>query len=93
VPADLDGRSDPGVLGRVELPPHLRWSGPAKTYDLANRSDRARVYEQVLREGTDDDVRRFVRANDLVDLWDELVLPRHVRAAWSDWISGRRAPT
>jgi hypothetical protein len=34
-----------------------------------------------------------VRANDLVDLWDELVLPRHVRVAWSDWISGRRAPT
>ncbi len=93
VPDDLGGGSDPRPLGRVELPRHLRWSGPPKTYDLDNRSDRARVYEQILREGTEDDVRRFVRADDLVELWDELVLPGHVRAAWSDWISSRRAAT
>ena len=46
---------------------------------------------RLLQEGTEQDVRRFVRAEDLLELWDELVLPAHVRAAWSDWISRHRA--
>ena len=45
------------------------------------------VYEQVLREGNEDDIRRFIRVDDLIDMWDELVLPRHVRRAWVDWQS------
>ena len=61
------------------------------TYDLADRADRARVYEQVLREGTEDDVRFYVEADSLLELWDELVLPRSVRQAWTDWIAGHRA--
>lgn len=51
VPADVD---DPRVVkasGRVELPLHVRWSGEPKTYDLADRRDRVRVYEQMLRRG------------------------------------------
>jgi hypothetical protein len=50
VPGDLD---DPGVekaSGRIELPLHVRWSGARVINDLDDRSDRARVYEQVLRE-------------------------------------------
>jgi hypothetical protein len=86
VPEDLD---DPGVVkaaGRVELPLHVRWSGPPITYDLAERADRARVYEQVLREGTVDDVRFYIEADLLLDLWDELVLPPTVRGAWEEWL-------
>lgn len=48
------------------------------------------MYEQVLRKGNDDDVRRFIRADDLIDMWDELVLPRHVRQAWADWLELHR---
>ena len=33
---------------------------PSITYDLGQRADRIRVYEQVLREGTEDDVRFYV---------------------------------
>ena len=51
VPEDLDDPSVAKVIGRVELPLHVRWSGPPITYDLADRTDRASVYEQVLREG------------------------------------------
>lgn len=90
VPHDLDDRSLPKASGRVELPLHVRWSGPALTYNLDERSDRARVYEQVLREGTVDDVRFYVDADGLLELWDELVLPPSVREAWSDWIESRR---
>lgn len=84
--ADADGYKSVGV---VELPPHIRWSGPPRRYDLGQRRDRARFYEQVLREGTEDDVRHFVSVDDLVDLWDELFLPDHVRAAWDRWFRAR----
>ena len=90
VPDDLDNRSLPKARGRIELPLHVRWSGPALTYDLDDQSDRARVYEQVLREGTEQDVRFYVDADRLLELWDELVLPPSVRQAWAGWIESRR---
>ena len=40
---------------------------------FASRSHRVRVYEQVLREGTEDDIRFY-----------EVVLPPNVRRAWAD---------
>jgi hypothetical protein len=86
VPEDLDDPSLPKAHGRVELPLHIRWSGPPIVYDLGDRADRARVYEQVLREGTEDDVRYYVDAEHLHDLWDELVLPAPVRQAWAGWL-------
>src|ERR671935_1750788 len=86
VPADFDDPSLPRARGRVELPLRVRWSGPPITYDLDDRGDRARVYEQVLREGTEDDVRYYVDADQLRELFDELVLPAPVRRAWSAWL-------
>lgn len=89
VPDDLSS-SMPKASGRVELPLHIRWSGPAVSYDLDDRADRARVYEQVLREGTEDDVRFYVDAGKLLELWDELVLPPAVRLAWTAWLERYR---
>lgn len=89
VPVELDGSAK--ARGEVELPLHIRWSGPPITYDLADRADQARVYEQVLREGTEEDVRFYVDADALLELWDELVLPPSVRTAWAGWIRRRRA--
>jgi len=89
VPEGLDGI--PKARGEIELPLHIRWSGSPITYDLTDRGDRARVYEQVLREGTEDDVRFYVDAEELLELWDELVLPPSVRQAWAGWIRQRRA--
>jgi hypothetical protein len=48
------------------------------------------VYEQVLREGTDEDVRYFIDIDVLLDLWGELVLPPTVRRAWADWFERHR---
>ncbi len=89
IPDEIADAHESKAVGVVALPPHIRWSGPSRTYDLDNRRDRARVYEQVLREGSEDDVRHFVRIDDLVDLWDELVLPDHVRTAWDRWFATR----
>jgi hypothetical protein len=60
------------------------------TYNLDERADRARVYEQVLREGTEEDVRFYVDSDQLLDLFDELVLPPTVRRAWAGWAEDRR---
>lgn len=89
IPADFDDPSLPKASGRVELPLHIRWSEPSITYDLADRADRARVYEQVLREGTDDDVRFYIDADELRGLFDDLVLPPPVRQAWTEWFARR----
>jgi len=89
VPEDLSDPSLPKAAGQVELPLHIRWSGPATTYDLDDPVDRARVYEQVLREGTEDDVRFFIDPDQLAGIFDELVLPVSVREAWSKWLGPR----
>ncbi|HDH03495.1 MAG TPA: XRE family transcriptional regulator [Actinobacteria bacterium] len=70
------------TAGAVVLPIHLQWSGPERTFDLSIRSDRARVYEIVLREGTPDDLTRYIDGAFLKDIWDELVLPTTLRSAW-----------
>jgi hypothetical protein len=79
------------ALTTVTLPIHLNWSAPGRRFNLANRSERARVYEIVLREGGPEDVITYVDGALLVDLWNELVLPRDVRDAWSPVV--RRAAT
>lgn len=90
VPQDLDDPALGKASGRVELPLHIRWSGPPLIYDLDDRADRARVYEQVLREGTEDDVRFYIVLEELADLFDELVLPPAVREAWAERLRRRR---
>lgn len=92
VPDDLGSLAVTKATGRIELPLGIRWSGRPKVYDLDERSDRIRVYEQVLREGTEDHVRYYVKADELLELWDELVLPPRVRQAWAEWIGRHRSP-
>jgi hypothetical protein len=90
IPDDIDDLRLTKASGQVNLPFPVRWSSPGLTYDLDDRSDRARVYEQVLREGTDEDVRYFVDIDVLLDLWNDLVLPPTVRRAWADWFERHR---
>ncbi|MGQ0847530.1 MAG: hypothetical protein ACT4OP_00150 [Actinomycetota bacterium] len=85
IPNDLDDPSVEKAAGRVKLPQHVRWSGRIE-YDLEDRRDRISLYEQVMTEGTLDDVRFYIRVDELVALWDALVLSPHVRAAWKAWL-------
>lgn len=90
LPEDVDDGAITKASGQIQLPLHVRWSGPPKTYDLDDRKDRARVYEQVLREGAAEDVRFYIDVEQLRELWDELVLPSYVRRAWADWFLRKR---
>jgi hypothetical protein len=87
VPDQLPSLPVETALATVELPLSLNWSQPGRKYCLMDRSDRARVYEAVLREGGAGDVLALIDGSLLIDLWDELVLPGDVRAAWRPLIS------
>lgn len=86
VPSRLPRLPVEQALAAVQLPLTLNWSQPGRLFRLSNRGDRARVYELALREGSDADLLAYIDGALLVDMWDELVLPRAVRAAWSPLI-------
>jgi transcriptional regulator with XRE-family HTH domain len=79
------------ALATITLPLHLNWSAPGRVANLADRRQRARVYEVVLREGRPDDIRAYIDGVLLADLWDELVLPRGIREAWTPVVSAALA--
>ena len=89
IPEDMD-TGEPRASGVVYLPFHIRWSEPLVAYDLGREADRLRVYEQVLREGTVEDVRRFIDLDELLAHFGDLVLPSNVRLAWTDWFRRHR---
>jgi hypothetical protein len=80
---DLPARE---AVRRLEMPLHLDWSRPGRAVDLSDRRQRARAYEAVLREGRPEDIESIVDGALLVDIWDDLVLPRRLRTAWQPLI-------
>jgi hypothetical protein len=84
IPDDVDEVQKRG--GRIELPLRVSWSGARRSWDLRDKRQRIQVYEMVLTDGTDDDVRTFIDVDELIRLWPELYLPRHVREAWADFL-------
>lgn len=86
VPTYLPRLDPEHAFATVELPVTLNWSQPGRVFRMADRGDRARLYELVLREGAPAEILRYLDGVLLVDLWDVLVLPRYVRAAWDPLI-------
>ena len=82
IPPGFDTLNDVKAQGEVQLPIHIWWSEPKRVFDLRSPTDRIRLYELVLSEGDEADVRFYIRFDDLRTLWRQLFLPRHVREAW-----------
>jgi transcriptional regulator with XRE-family HTH domain len=91
VPSALPRLTAMEALRRTELPLHLNWSTRARTVDLAIPRVRARCYESVLREGRPSDIAAIVDGALLVDIWEELVLPRALHRAWQPIIDSVRS--
>lgn len=70
---------------KVALPLHLKWSGP-REYDLEDHQHLLLVYETVMREGGAADIATYIDPAEVARLWDELVLPAGVRAAWRAYL-------
>jgi hypothetical protein len=92
VPDYLPRLAPMDALATVRLPLRVNWSQPGRVYRLADRGERARVYELVLREGSAEDVARYIDGVLLIDLWPELVLPAYVRTAWTPVIDSILEP-
>jgi excisionase family DNA binding protein len=74
----------------VELPFHLYWSDDNSRFDLSKRARLRSMYQVVLTEGSDEDVRTYVNRALLIDVWDELWLSPAVHEAWDGWIEAHR---
>ena len=60
-------------------------SGAARStlsFDLRDRQQRSQCYEILLVDGTPDELATWVDGLFLVELWDDLVLPRTIRLQW-----------
>jgi len=81
-------RLDPAVALRSFEPGlHLWWSGPSRSFELALRAERSRIYEIVLREGRPEDIESVVDGVLLCEAWPDLVLPRALVASWTPLIT------
>ena len=81
-------RLDPErAFSTVLLPgPDHHWPAPRQRYHLRDRTDRARAYELILREGSPSDLLDYIDGALLVDIWEELDLPDPIRRAWQPLI-------
>jgi hypothetical protein len=91
VVADLSRLHGP-TRGVVVLPHRLFWQ-PDRLVNLDNPAVLAWTYETVLREAVSElELRTWLDGPTLLRLWDELYLPRDVRAAWEQRHPGLRRP-
>ncbi len=81
------------VFADVVLPLEVSWSSPGRAYQVRDRRQRARLYEVVLREGGAEELMRYLDGPLLVDLWDDLVLPRAIRQAWQPVVDAALSPS
>ena len=88
IPDDLGDDAVAPVTGRVKLPNRIAWSGQGE-FDLEDRRDRMYVYQLVMTEGTEDDVRRYIDVDHLVEMWNDMWLSPHVRERWRRWLRDR----
>ena len=86
VPDTLPRLAAHRALRKAVLPIHLDWSKQDRTVDFADRPQRHRAYEAILREGRPADIESFVDGVLLVDAWEDIVLPRPIKTAWQPLI-------
>lgn len=81
-------RLDPErTFSTVLLPgPDHHWPVARRPYYLRGRTDRARAYQLILREGSPRDLLDYIDGALLVDIWRELDLPDPIRRAWQPLI-------
>ncbi len=74
------------AMATVVLPLHLNWSTTGQQFDMRNRRQRARCYENVLTEGDGREIYSYIDGILLADLWPDLVLPKVIAREWSQVI-------
>lgn len=92
LPRSLDELRGP-TSGVVRLPIRVHANAPFPElveWDIGPRALRISFYEIVLRDSQLRDQRELINGGELVDLWDSLYLPTHIREAWQPLIDAAR---
>ncbi len=71
----------PECFATVSLRDHAYLRGVTRL-SLRRRPSRRRMYELLLRNGFPEELRDWIDGALLVDLWDDLKIPRAIRGAW-----------
>jgi len=74
----------------VTLPVHLDWSPRQGPWDMGDPDQRAGLYAQVLDEGRPEDIRVWVDPDELVELWPNVPVARHMQEAVADLVASLR---
>lgn len=70
------------ATGQVTLPLTIRWVPGDRTYDVGDIGEALVVYQAVLAEGKVEDIRRFLNAGRLIELWPEMMLDQRIVKLW-----------
>jgi transcriptional regulator with XRE-family HTH domain len=83
-----EGRWDPVVTPdhEIDLPNHIDWTPRQGRWDLRDPDQRAGAYAQVLDEGTAADIQIWIDPDELVAMWPEVPVARHMRRPVADLI-------
>ena len=90
VPNGLPQQPPHRALARVEFPPTVFWSPAGKVFDLSDRGTRISAYKVLLQEGRPDDMLASLDGTLLIEMWDDLFIPRDIRALWAPVITAAR---
>lgn len=83
LPETLEELTGPKA-GAILLPPHLDWSERVELH-LDDPAELKLLYQRVIREAAGaDDLRRYLNAQLLRDIWPTLFLPVQARRLWED---------
>jgi transcriptional regulator with XRE-family HTH domain len=84
-----EGRWTPIVtVDRVaKLPHRLDWTPRRGRRDLRDREQRAGAYAQVLDEGTPADIRIWIDPDELIALWPDVPVARHLRGPVAEMVA------
>jgi transcriptional regulator with XRE-family HTH domain len=74
----------------VTLPVHLDWTPRQGPWDMGDPDQRAGLYAQVLDEGRPADIRVWVDPDELVELWPNVPVARHMQEAVADLVASLR---
>lgn len=85
VPGALSQLAGP-LTGVIKLPRSIYW-GPETTVDLADPVDVQRMYQAVVRSGTQQQQERWLNRNLLIATWPSLVLPVRCHMKWESEFS------
>jgi transcriptional regulator with XRE-family HTH domain len=80
-PSMLWAVEPPTCFATLHIPDEIRNTG-MRTWNMRDREERRRVYEQLIRRGLPQQMIRWIDGGLLVEVWDELDLPDPVRDAW-----------